>query len=88
MDSAEQKALLKKVYDKNKGRLESSLPIPAPVGMQVARKEGEPYKKYRARMQEFVKDRDAKRKKQAFKKFQSELSKGSDKKLKNMKKKG
>lgn len=87
MSAEEQKALLKKVYDKNKGRLESSLPIPAPVGMQVKRKEGEPTKQYRARMDKFVKDRDANRKKAVLKKFQGELSKGSDKKLENLKKK-
>lgn len=87
MSAEEQKALLKRVYDKNKGRLESSLPIPAPVGMQVKREKGEPTKQYRARMQKFVEDRDAKRKKQAFRKFQTELSKGSDKKLENLKKK-
>lgn len=84
MSSEEQKALLKKVYDKNKGRIDSSLLIPAPVGMQVKRKKGESDKEYRARMKEFVKERDAKRKKAVLKKFQGELSKGSDKKLENL----
>ena len=82
MSSEEQKALLKKVYDKNKDRLEG---IPAPLFMSPEK--GEPYKQFRARKAKVRAEKDAARKKQAFKKFQSELSKGSDKKLENLKKK-
>ena len=87
MSSDDQKALLKKVYAKNKGRIMNQQLIPAPVGMQVKRKKGEPTKAYRARVDKFLKEDKAKRNKAAFKTFQKELSAGSDKKLKNLKKK-
>jgi len=86
MSSEQQKAVLKRIYDKNKGRIMSQQIIPAPVGMQVKREPGEPTKRYEARMAKFVEEDEAKRKKAAFRTFQKELSAGSDKKLKNRKK--
>lgn len=82
MSSEEQKALLKKVYDKNKNRLEG---IPGPLFMSPEK--GEPYKQFQARKAKARAEKEAARKKAGLKKFQSELSKGSDKKLENLKKK-
>jgi len=87
MSSDDQKALLKKVYAKNKGRIMGKQTIPAPVGMQVKRKPGETTKQYQARMAKFVEEDKAKRNKAAFKTFQKELSAGSDKKLAGIRKK-
>ena len=86
MSSDDQKALLKKVYAKNKGRIMDQQTIPASPALQVKRKPGETSKKYQARMAKFVEEDKAKRKKAAFRTFQKELSAGSDKKLKNRKK--
>ena len=87
MSSDDQKALLKKVYAKNKGRIMGQQTIPASPALQVKRKPGEPSKQHQARMAKFVEEDKAKRKKAALKTFQRELSEGSDKKLAGMPKK-
>lgn len=82
MSAEEQKALLKKVYDKNKMRLEG---IPGPLFMSPAK--GEPQKMFQARKKKAMADRLAKMEKSGKAKFNKELSEGSDKKLMNLKKK-
>lgn len=81
MDSAEQKALLKKVYEKRKssGALNR---IPSLIATSDK-------KKKKQLLKEQAKTQTPKaREKEALRNFRLELSKGSDKKLKNMKKKG
>jgi hypothetical protein len=81
MSSDDQKALLKKVYSKNRDRLE---PIAPPLFMSP--KPGEPYKKFTARKKQALKDQAERIKRMGKSKFNKELSEGSDKKLKNRKK--
>ena len=83
MSSEQQKAVLKRIYAKNEGRIMGQQTIPASPALQVKREPGEPTRRYEARMAKFVEEDEAKRKKAAFKTFQRELSEGSDKKLKN-----
>ena len=81
MSSDDQKALLKKVYSKNKDRLE---PIPGPLFMSP--KPGESRKKFDARKKQALKDQMKRIERTGKAKFNKELSEGSDKKLKNRKK--
>ena len=81
MSSDDQRALLKKVYSKNRERLE---PIAPPLSMSP--KPGESSKKFTARKKQALKDQAERIKRMGKSKFNKELSEGSDKKLKNRKK--
>lgn len=76
----EQKALLKKVYDKNKDRL-----TPIPAVPFSGPKGGEPYKMFKERRKKELEQGKKSAKAEALRKFRMELSKGSDKKLSNKK---